>query len=167
LARDDAAVAAARRTVPGLRRDSARRPTITVLAPDTVVDPVRRDRLTQAGLAHLSATVVEGGATVGPLVRPGLTPCLRCVDLHHTDRDPAWPVLLAQLTADHPGAAACDVVLATMAAAVAAHLVLGFVDSPTGPGSGIAYAVTADEAVPRPRTYGFHPACGCRWDQRP
>jgi hypothetical protein len=172
LARDEAAFVAARRTVPALRRDSAARSTVTVLAPDSVVNLVRRDRLTEAGLSHLPVTVLDGDATVGPLVHPGRTPCLRCVDLHHTDRDPAWPLLLAQLSDDLPAAATCAVVLATMAAAVASRLVLDYVDGPPGARpaphqGGIAYVLRAEETLPRRRTYRFHPSCGCRWDRRP
>jgi hypothetical protein len=33
---------------------------------------------------------------VGPFVVPGRTACLRCLDLHRTDGDPAWPLLLEQ-----------------------------------------------------------------------
>ena len=34
-------------------------------------------------------------AVVGPFVVPGTTACLRCVDAHRTDADPAWPLLVA------------------------------------------------------------------------
>jgi hypothetical protein len=168
LTRAEAAIVAARRTVPSLRHDSTPSPSLTVLTPDTVVDPVRRDRLTAAGLAHLPATVLEDCARVGPLVRPGETPCLACVDLHHADRDPAWPVLLAQLTADTHPVPACDVALATLVAALTARLALAYLDGPATPAqAGAAYALTGRDAVPRARTYGFHPACGCRWGERP
>ena len=36
---------------------------------------------------------------VGPFVVPGRTACLRCVDAHHTDADPAWPLLVRQYAA--------------------------------------------------------------------
>jgi nicotinamidase-related amidase len=41
--------------------------------------------------------VRDGTGLVGPLVIPGVTSCLRCADLHRSDRDAAWPALAAQL----------------------------------------------------------------------
>ncbi len=163
LPRGEAAVVATRRTAPGGQSGLSEPPTLTVLTPDTVVDPVRRDRLGATGRTHLPVTVLEGGGVVGPLVVPGVTPCLGCVEQHHTDRDPDWPVLLAQLTPDSPSVSTCDVTLATMLASIACRVVLSSLDGvPVEPG--VAYALSAGEMVPRPRTYAFHPTCGCRWD---
>ena len=53
-------------------------------------------------LAHLAVTVRDGTVVVGPLVRPGRTPCLNCLDLHRRDRDPAWPAIAAQLQTTPP-----------------------------------------------------------------
>lgn len=49
------------------------------------------------GVAHLPVVIDEDRIRIGPLVRPGRTPCVSCHDLHRTDWDPAWPVLLHQL----------------------------------------------------------------------
>ena len=58
-----------------------------------------------AGIAHLAATAGADRAVVGPLVIPGRSACLRCLELHRTDRDPLWPTVAAQLAADlRPGA---------------------------------------------------------------
>src|SRR4051794_11829533 len=170
LRRGEAAVAAARRTAPAVQvgpgdpgPNEGR--SLTVLAPDSVVDPIRRDRLSRAGRAHLPVTIIDGGGLVGPLVVPAETPCLACVEQHHTDRDPAWPVLLAQLTAEAPAASTCDVTLATMLAAVACRMVLSCLDG-VRPEPGLAYGLSVGETVPRARTYPFHPTCGCRWDRQ-
>lgn len=167
--RDDAAHAAARRLTPALRRDTRAPVTVTVLAPDAAVEPARRQELNRLGHPHIPVTVLEGTATVGPFVRPGLGPCLRCVELHHTDRDPDWPLLLAQLVAAPTSGAACEVTVAAMAAALTARLVLSSLDAGPDqpvPSSATAYVLTVTDVVPRPRTYPFHPACGCRWDER-
>jgi hypothetical protein len=50
------------------------------------------------------------------------------VDLARTDRDPAWPVILAQLTGRDPQPAACAAALATAVAAQAATQALAFID---------------------------------------
>ena len=167
--RDDAAHAAARRLTPALRRDTRAAVTVTILAPDAAVEPARRQELNRLGLPHIPVTVLEGTATVGPFVRPGLGPCLRCVELHHTDRDRDWPLLLAQLVAAPTSGATCEVTVAAMAAALTARLVLSSLDAGPDqpvPSSATAYVLTVTDVVPRPRTYPFHPACGCRWDER-
>ncbi len=47
---------------------------------------------------HLVVRYVEGRVVVGPFVVSGHTACLRCLDLHRTERDPAWPLLMEQYT---------------------------------------------------------------------
>jgi hypothetical protein len=49
------------------------------------------------GIAHLMVVLDEDRVRVGPLVVPGVTPCVTCLDLNRTDWDRAWPALLAQL----------------------------------------------------------------------
>src|SRR5215217_3579448 len=93
------------------------RPDLVVLASLDPVDTMLRTALAGGRVPHLVAGVRETTAVVGPLVLPGRTGCLRCADLHRADRDPAWPVVAAQLIGirrrrDEP----CDVVLATLAA---------------------------------------------------
>lgn len=48
-------------------------------------------------LAHVPVAFEPGATTVGPLIVPGLTPCLSCRDEHERRRDPAWPSMHAQL----------------------------------------------------------------------
>ncbi len=114
---------------------------------------------------HLAASASEAIGVVGPLVQPGRTACLRCLDLARADRDPAWPLILAQL-AGQAGAdpMACDTVLATMVAAQAAAQALAFLDL----GAEAAVAVTngtLELVLPdwqwRRRTWHPHPRCGC------
>ena len=54
------------------------------------------DDLVADGVAHLVVRFSEGDAVLGPYVVPGASACLRCVDAHHTDRDPRWPLLVEQ-----------------------------------------------------------------------
>lgn len=56
----------------------------------------RLDQRMADSVTHLLLRFVEGRALVGPLVVPGVTACLRCLDLHRTDVDPAWPLLVEQ-----------------------------------------------------------------------
>ena len=62
---------------------------LVVLSDFLVADPrVVRD-LHAARVPHLPVRVRDGAGLVGPLVIPGVTSCLRCADLHRSDRDAA------------------------------------------------------------------------------
>ena len=77
---------------------------------------------------HLTATAGEAIGIVGPLVIPGRSACLHCLDLARAERDPAWPLVLAQIIGRQPSTPACDCVLAASVAAQACAQVLTFVD---------------------------------------
>jgi hypothetical protein len=55
------------------------------------------DRLTLDGTDHLPIMIDEDRVRIGPLVRPGRTPCVSCHDRHRADWDHAWTGLLPQL----------------------------------------------------------------------
>jgi bacteriocin biosynthesis cyclodehydratase domain-containing protein len=145
-------------------RARARRPSLVILA-----DSHRRElpaTLAQNLVPHLAVSASEAIGVVGPLVLPGQSACLRCLDLTRAERDPAWPLILAQLSAqagaDPPG---CDTVLATTVAAQAVAQALAFIDQ-----DGQAPAVTngtLELVLPgwqwRRRTWQPHPQCGCRY----
>jgi len=144
-------------------RAQSRRPSLVILA-----DSHRRElpaALAQKLVPHLAVSASEAIGVVGPLVLPGQSACLRCLDLTRAERDPAWPLILAQLSGqagtDPPG---CDTVLATTVAAQAVAQALAFIDQ-----DGQAPAVTngtLELVLPgwqwRRRTWQPHPQCGCR-----
>ncbi|MBO0839233.1 MAG: hypothetical protein J2O49_00200 [Sciscionella sp.] len=74
-----------------------RPPDLVVLADATVVDPALSASLIAAGTPHLLVRGRESAGCVGPLVLPGRTSCLHCLDLHRTDGDPEWPRIAPQL----------------------------------------------------------------------
>jgi hypothetical protein len=184
----DAALAALRSSgvaclaVPEPRADDsgADRSDLDVLAdhphPDVPEDhgALARDR------PHLPVAARGRVARVGPLVVPGVTSCLRCADLHRTDRDPAWPRLAVQLAHRRPPVEPVDAALALAAGALAALTVVAWLEAPgtaTGSASGVPVGA-ADGAVAGPgravtlrlpggavHATGFppHPLCGCRW----
>ncbi len=112
---------------------------------------------------YLSVTASEGIGVVGPLVRPGSTACLRCLDLARAERDPAWPLVLAQLSGRSADPPACDPVLAAGVAAQAASVVIAFADG--GPLADAAVNGTLELLVSgwqwRRRSWRPHPACSC------
>lgn len=94
---------------------------LTVLAATLVPDPNLVSTLMAFRTPHLAVRVREGVGIVGPLVLPGRSSCLNCMDLHRADQDPAWPVIATQL-AGKP--ASTDVLFATGTAALAVAQVL-------------------------------------------
>jgi len=140
---------------------AGRRPDLVIFA-----DVYRRELpelLRRQGVPHLAAAASEAIGVVGPLVLPRGTACLRCLDLARAERDPAWPLILAQLTGGGADPPACDTVLAVAVAAQAAAQALAFVDRPMS-----ASAVTngtLELVLPdwrwRRRTWMPHDRCGC------
>lgn len=120
-------------------------------------------RLMRERIPHLAVSADEAIGVVGPLVIPGRTACLRCLDLARTDRDPAWPLILAQLAGREPDPLACDAPLAAAVAAHAAAQALAFIDRPAEAGA-VANG-TLELVLPswqwRRRTWPPHPDCGC------
>ncbi|HEX5996434.1 MAG TPA: ThiF family adenylyltransferase [Jiangellales bacterium] len=139
-------------------------PDFVVLAPRAGSAVVQGgEALVAAGIPHLAARVVELTGMVGPLVVPGRTPCLRCLELHRGDRDPAWPRIAAQAAHRGTTVAACDVTLATQVAALAAQQVLAFLDGFSPATVDGTIEVSLPYGLPRRRSWHQHPACGCAW----
>lgn len=90
---------------------------LMVLSDYLVTEPRMVRDLHTKGVAHLPVRVRDGTGLVGPLVIPGVTSCLRCADLHRSDRDAAWPAVAAQLRGT-VGSADRATVLATTALAL-------------------------------------------------
>jgi hypothetical protein len=152
------ALAAAR---PGDPAGAGRRPDLVIFA-----DVYRRELpelLRRQGVPHLAAAASEAIGVVGPLVLPGGTACLRCLDLTRAERDPAWPLILAQLTGGGADPPACDAVLAVAVAAQAAAQALAFIDRPVAVSAvtnGTLELVLPDWRWRR-RTWMPHDRCGC------
>ncbi|GAB1821405.1 ThiF family adenylyltransferase [Herbidospora sp. RD11066] len=163
--REDGAVAVAKavapsvtawegRTAAGLM-DGAAAPDMVVLAPIGAADPMLAHDLTALGIPHLLATCAEGCGSVGPLVVPGQSPCLGCIELTRRDRDPGWPSVRAAIR----GQSGCDTITSGLVAGQAAGQVLAFLD-----GRGVDAIGTA-EILPdlqwRRRVWPRHPRCRC------
>jgi hypothetical protein len=146
---------------PRARSLGGSRPDLAVLAGSH--NPQLASALVRQHAPHLTASADEAIGVVGPLVIPRQSACLRCLDLHRTDRDPAWPLILAQLAGPEPRPAACDAALATAVAAQAASQALAFVDR-AAPATAVING-TLELVLPdwqwRRRTWQPHQACSC------
>ncbi len=140
---------------------SAPEPGLTVLigrAELELTDSLRRSRQ-----PHLAVSADEAIGIVGPLVRPGVTACLRCLELTRADHDPAWPLILAQLSGRRAQPQACDAALAAAVAAQAAAQAVAFADR--APLAEATANGTLELVLPgwqwRRRTWLPHRACSC------
>lgn len=123
----------------------------------------------RTGTPHLLLRLTEGRAVVGPFVDPGRTACLRCVDAHHTDVDPGWPLLVAQYAAasSRPRVDTLpepvDPALAALVAGWAVRELVSHVEGRV-PGT-TSTTVRVDPHVTELETdcWPRHPACGCSW----
>jgi hypothetical protein len=150
-------------------------PDLYVLADAAAPDAVRVAELHVAGVAHLPVRLRDGTGVVGPLVVPGRSPCLGCVELHRRDRDPGWPSVTAQLL-DREGDGDAATAAATAALGVAQVLVVldGATDGrrpggtggrppvggdPPALGATLELDLSAGGLLRRPWT--AHPECAC------
>jgi bacteriocin biosynthesis cyclodehydratase domain-containing protein len=119
--------------------------------------------LVRQRVPHLAITATEAIGIVGPLVIPGKTACLRCLDYVRAAHDRSWPLILAQLGSRRPEPVACDAVLVAAVAAQAAAQVLAAIDKE--PMASAAANGTLELVLPdwrwRRRTWPAHPACPC------
>jgi len=134
-----------------------------VLAPAPGAGREDAAELMRHGTAHLLAEVVEVTGVVGPLVVPGRSSCLRCHDLHRTDMDGHWPLVLDQTVRRPPVEPACDTALAAVVAGLATAQVLAHLDGFTPATVDGTIEVSLPLGLPRRRSWARHPGCGCAW----
>lgn len=163
--RSSAAAEAIRRYAPGVDTTPlppSRYPDLVVLTEPPSPNSGLVAALHAAKVAHLLVGVRETTAVVGPLVRPGSSSCLRCADLHRCDRDPAWPALVAQLAAPRRGSVEpCDVILATLTAAMGAMQALTQLDGGVPAAVGSTLEVAMPQWQVRRRDWPAHHDCDC------
>lgn len=129
----------------------------------------RVDPWVRSGTPHLLVRWTEGDAVVGPFVVPGSTPCLRCIDAHHTEHDPAWPLLVEQYArlsrGDRPDGVPepVDPTMVTLAVAWAVADLATYAEGgrPTTLGATLRVSPRMQEI--ETTRWLPHPACGCDW----
>jgi bacteriocin biosynthesis cyclodehydratase domain-containing protein len=163
-----AAGRAVNRVAPGTNLSPVRASNVTFVIP---FGPRQSPALAARGfrLRHvprLEVAIRLGTVVVGPFVRPHGSPCLTCLDLHRRDRDPAWPVLQAQLaTAPAADDEPCGQTTALAGAAFAADEVLAYLDGTELRTEGAIVEIARPGEIRR-RIWTAHPRCDCRRRRR-
>jgi hypothetical protein len=117
-----------------------------------VVSPIDVQPWLGRDITHCAIVFGESSVRVGPVVIPGETACIRCVELAHIDGDPSWSAVAPQMW--RRTAAADSVNLAIHAAAESLSMF------PMGGGYSVRIdGVTFNRAV---SPHALHPNCGCR-----
>lgn len=144
-----------------LRRRCGTPPDLVVIVAEAAVPHQVAQGWRRHDVAHLPVVVDGPLLRVGPLVT-GAGPCLACVDLHRTDRDPAWPQLLAQLAPPRPGEtppAEAEGGLRALATGLVATFVFGAIDG-FGPPRGLSAAYRLPS--PQASHVVWRPHASCR-----
>ncbi len=148
---------------------------LTVVATETAEpDRVLGAALVRVDQPHLIVRTVGELAVVGPLVLPGRSACLRCLDLTRAGADPGWPELLAQLCRTRLPSPEVLTRWVVGTALVQIHAAIRYVagaaaaggrPGPAGPPEtlGATVELSGAELAPRLRQWPGHPGCGCGW----
>ncbi|WP_146361394.1 ThiF family adenylyltransferase [Arthrobacter yangruifuii] len=152
---------------------------VTVRAVGSIASE-RQQEQADGSVPRLIVTAQEAGWDIGPLVVPGLTPCLECLDRHRADTDPGWYAAAGALGQRQEQASASSASSAApsgpegeelsgsvIAAGAAAMAALVFLDGINQPAvlSAVLQLRTSD-GYPQLKKLDYHPACGCRLQRR-
>lgn len=117
-----------------------------------VVSPIDIQPWLGRDINHCAIVFGEASVRVGPLVVPGKSACIRCVELTHVDSDATWSAVAPQVWRRR---AAAD--LPALAVHAAAESLGMF---PMGGGYSVRIdGLTFSRAV---SPHAFHPECGCQ-----
>lgn len=139
---------------------AAEKPDLAVIVANHVIEPRRYIRWLSLDIPHLALVYTDTGARVGPLVEPESGPCLHCLAMDMTERDPSWPAIASQLLGQSASSEREPLVsvVAGLAARVAeSRLLDGVNDLASATLSFDERSLTGRRAWHRQ-----HPQCGCR-----
>jgi hypothetical protein len=131
----------------------------------TVGEPRRSlsDDLMRRDVVHLWLAAFPSAVRVGPLVEPGRSACLRCLDAHLGERDLRRATVLHQLGELPPGhTTAYDAALAMVGSGLAMREIARHLDGEPPALRSATLTVGSDLGVTR-RDWLRHPHCGCAW----
>lgn len=125
-----------------------------------VLEPSLHGAWLRRDIPHLPIVLGDRHVRVGPLIEPGLGPCLYCLDRYRSDADPAWPAIASQLWG-RPSPLESDF-LATEISVLAAAIVLDRWCAQTATEPTAAVSILIDtNGTRRNEPHERHPECGC------
>lgn len=77
--------------------DQNRTVALAVIVSHFVIAPERYGVWLRRDIPHLPIVFGDEWVSIGPLVEPGIGPCLFCIEKARVDLDPAWPAIASQL----------------------------------------------------------------------
>lgn len=128
---------------------------LAIVVAQYVVEPELHGVWLRRDIPHLPVVFSDTAVTVGPLVEPGVGPCLYCLERHRVDADAAWPAIATQLLGRR--SALDGALLAGEVAGIACRRVLARLAGVRDDASSATLEhgeVTTSEWTP-------HPECGC------
>lgn len=137
-----------------ITRVAGRRPGVAVLVSGYVTDPLEHQRWLRRDIPHLPIMFGEVAVTIGPLVVPGITACLTCVERRRSADDPAWSAVAPQLWGR--SAPTETVALATEAAVETLRMLRGLSVE------GLAVRLDVDSGERGQQVWQPSEQCGCR-----
>ncbi len=126
-----------------------------------VLDPRLYGYWLRRDVPHLPIVFGDGTVTIGPLVEPGATACLYCLEHHRRDADASWSAIASQLWRRRSGAETPLVV--REAATLAARMILRRLESgaDVGVASATSFRLDVATGAATRREWMPHPECGC------
>ena len=146
-----------------VRAESARSVLIT-----TYPEPELLAYLMAEGIDHLCVIGTANGVQIGPFVRPGVTPCFHCIELHKSDQDDQWLTVAATLFSKR--LLRISMQHALLGATLGAKFVMGefahHIDAQTTMIYFNQNPVSDYWGFREERhTWSFHPKCSCHWSR--
>lgn len=133
-------------------------PTIAVVIGHYVLDPLLRGAWLRRDVPHVPVVFGDTGVLLGPVIEPGLGPCLYCLELHRRDADPLWPAIASQLLGQR--SLVETPLLASEIAALATRMILNRLDG-TAPAEQSSLRLDAQTGALTRRSVTRHPDCAC------
>ena len=127
-----------------------------VLDPESYGFWLRRD------LPHLPVVFGDDSVQIGPLVEPGNSPCLYCLEHYRRDADASWSAIASQLWGRR--ASSETALVSAEVAARVARMVIGRLESGRQPARSMAarsFRLAVDSGEVTRRDWMPHPECGC------
>lgn len=141
---------------------------LVIQVANDITDERLQSQLMHKEQAHLPVVLRDRDVLIGPLVIPGLTACVACVDKHRADLDPQWMKICqamrdrataAPQTPEAPPEESATALFAAGSAVLQTLLLIDGVNRPSG--WSMVTRLRAADGSSTTHRYERHPGCGC------